>query len=66
MPWFKIEYGSSMNITVQGSDRIWVDDDEWRETVEAGGEEDFITSLWQETVNDYMDDTYVGLEDTQE
>lgn len=54
MPYVKIEYGSSHNISVQGTD--WIEVDEIPE--DEPGRQKLLDEVWQEAVNDFMADTY--------
>lgn len=59
MPYIKINYGSSRNISVQGSDYVEVDASDLRFDGSVSG--DVLDAVWQEAVNEYMMDTYVEL-----
>jgi hypothetical protein len=57
MPYYKITYGSSNNVGVRGEDYIEVD------PADVGDDgtvpQAVLDGLWQEVVNEYMDDTTV-------
>lgn len=59
----KVEYGSSHNISVQGVDYFEVA----AEDLDGDGNvpDDFITSAWQEAVNDFMADTSATVVDAE-
>ncbi|MET9816908.1 hypothetical protein [Streptomyces sp. NPDC006355] len=56
MPFIKVEYSSSHNISVQGVDYIEID----QEALDENGQvpEKLIQEVWQEAVNEFMADTY--------
>lgn len=57
MPYAKITYASSHNITVQGSDYIELEPEDLDENGEL--QQSTNESIWQDSVNDYMADTYI-------
>jgi len=52
MPFVKIEYGSSYNISVRGTEYFEVEADENGDVPAS-----VIDAVWQEAVNDFMSDT---------
>ena len=58
MAWVKIEYGSSNNISVQGTDYIEIEDELLNE--DGTVPDKIIEEVWIEAVCEYMSDTFVG------
>jgi len=59
MPFVKIEYSSSHNISVQGTDYFEVEEELLDD--EGNVPEYIISEIWQEAVNEFMSETYAGV-----
>lgn len=59
MPFIKVEYGSSANISVQGIDYFEVEEEDLNEDGTVPGW--LISQIWQDAVNEFMSDTYADI-----
>jgi hypothetical protein len=63
MPYLKVTYGSSHNVTVQGTEYIEVSEEDLPQEPAALSE--YLTEQWQYFVNEYMADTDVMIVESE-
>lgn len=59
MPFIKVTYSSSNNVSVQGTDYFEVPAEDLNE--DGSVPERMISETWQEAVNEFMSDTYADV-----
>lgn len=64
MPYVKIHYGSSHNISVDSVEYFEIDADDVPE--DPRDRQEFLDGVWQDAVNEYMEYTEVEIVETEE